>query len=129
MAGSWPQHVKFTLRGHPFTHFGVVLSVTFIPALSFVCTIDVLLTDDARLFPSLYFNSANQKYAINNVSFTSDDYGNIFDYMDIWQKFIEEHPQYPIHVVYYEDLITVFISLMKHPFLLKNNFKSGNTFF
>ena len=60
-AGVWPHQVNFTLPGYLFIHLGfpecprVVLSVTFIPWVSWLWTNDIWLTDDRRLYPSCDF--------------------------------------------------------------------------
>ena len=36
--------------------------------------------------------------------FTSADYNSWFDYVRQWERVIDDNPDYPIHVMYFEDM-------------------------
>ena len=57
--GAWPKQEKFTLSRHIFSNLGFpayfcCLVFVLFPALSWLWTTDIWLTNDVRLFPSVY---------------------------------------------------------------------------
>jgi len=78
-----------------------------------------------RFFLSYYYDKSKKKrekkpqhewtkvYKGLKIIFKTVDYGTWFDYVANWERFLEEHPNYPIHIMYYEDTIKVNARMLK----------------